>query len=168
MFNFVKRTAAAATLSLVALAASGALAAQGVSDITVDAQIEAPQNSNALDLYPTIAEDLERAILERVNTSTDPADPTITVKIKRVSLDGDTILPDSAEFNELEGYLSYQGGSREVVETIRLSAHTDESAVPAGFVSIPPSQDDFYDAMLTAFADRVIELVPEDNVKSGS
>ncbi|MEM9636113.1 MAG: hypothetical protein AAGA94_00580 [Pseudomonadota bacterium] len=168
MFNFVKKTTFAATVSLAALAASGAVAGPGVSDIDVQAKIAAPQGSNALDLYPTIAEDLERAILERVDTANDPNGPTITVKIKRVSLDGDTILPDTAEFNELEGFLSYQGGSREVVENIILSAHTDESAVPAGVIAIPPSQDDFYDAMLTAFADRVVELVPAEDINSGS
>lgn len=168
MFNFIKKTAAAATVSLAALAASGAIAGQGVSDIDVQAKIEAPQGSNALELYPTIAADLEREILERVATVNDPAGPTITVKIKRVSLDGDTILPDSAEFNELEGFLSYQSGSREVVETIKLSAHTDESAVPEGFVAIPPSQEDFYNAMLTAFADKVVELLPEEDINVDS
>ncbi|WP_299674990.1 hypothetical protein [uncultured Roseobacter sp.] len=169
MFNFVKKTTAAATVSLAALAASGAVATAGVNDIDVQAQIEAPQGSNALDLYPTIEADLERALVERIDAlSNNPADPTLTVKIKRVSLDGDTILPDSAEFNELEGFVSFQGGSREVVETIRLSAHTDESAVPAGYVAVPPSTDDFYDAMLTAFADRVVEMLPEEDIKSGS
>ncbi|MCV3270985.1 hypothetical protein [Roseobacter sinensis] len=167
MFDFVKKTTIAATVSLAALAASGAIA--GVNDIDVQAKIEAPQGSNALDLYPTIAEDLERALIERIDAlSNDPSDPTLTVKIKRVSLDGDTILPDSAEFNELEGFVSFEGGSRQVVETIRLSAHTDESAVPAGYVAIPPSQDDFYDAMLTAFADRVVEMLPEEDINTGS
>ncbi|WP_299827326.1 hypothetical protein [uncultured Roseobacter sp.] len=169
MFNFVKKTTAVATVSLTTLIASGAIAAAGVSDIDVQAQIEAPQGSNALDLYPTIEADLERALIDRITAlSNDPADPTLTVKIKRVSLDGDTILPDSAEFNELEGYISFQGGSREVVDTIRLSAHTDESAVPVGYVSIAPSDADFYDALLTAFADRVIEMLPEEDIKSGS
>lgn len=168
MFNFMKKTTVAATVSLAALATPGAIAGQGVSDIDVQTKIEAPQGSNALDFYPTIADDLEREILERVATVNDPAGPTITVKIKRVSLDGDTILPDSAEFNELEGFLSYQNGSREVVETIKLSAHTDERAVPEGFIAIPPSQEDFYDAMLTAFADKVVELVPEEDIKTDS
>ncbi|MGZ2257783.1 hypothetical protein [Roseobacter sp. A03A-229] len=169
MFDFVKKTTAAAAVSFAALAASGAIATAGVHDIDVQAKIEAPQGSNALDLYPTIAEDLERALIERIDAlSNDPSDPTLTVKIKRVSLDDDTILPDSAEFNELEGFLSFQGGSREVVETIRLSAHTDESAVPAGAVVIPPSTDDFYNAMLTTFADRVVEMLPEEDINTGS
>ncbi|WP_195821924.1 hypothetical protein [Roseobacter sp. MH60115] len=169
MFNFVKKTSAAATVSLTALIASGAIATAGVSDIDVQAQIEAPQGSNALELYPTIEADLERALIDRITAlSNDPADPTLTVKIKRVSLDGDTILPDSAEFNELEGYISYQGGSREVVDTIRLSAHTDESAVPEGYVSIAPSDADFYDALLTAFADSIIEKLPAEDIKPES
>ncbi len=167
MFNLVKTTAAAAAVSLAALVATGAVA--GVHDIDVQAKIEAPQGSNALDLYPTIAEDLERALIERIDAlSNNPSDPTLTVKIKRVSLDGDSVLPDSAEFNELEGFLSFQGGSREVVETIRLSAYTDETGAPAGAVVIPPSTDDFYDAMLTAFADRVVEMLPEEDIKTGS
>ncbi|MFK7881906.1 hypothetical protein [Roseobacter sp.] len=169
MFDFLKKTSLAATVSLAAFVVSGTVVAgTGVSNIDVQAKLEAPQDSNALDLYPTIEGDLTRAILERVNTTNDPAGPTISIKIKRVSLDGDTILPDSAEFNELEGFLSYQGGSREVVETIKLSAYADTQSVPDGYISVPPSNEDFYQAMLTTFADRVIELVPEEDVSSGS
>lgn len=165
MFRFVKNTAAAATVSLGALMASSALAGQGISDIDVQAGIAAPQGSNALDYYPTIAEDLEREILERVAVSDDPTGPKIKVQIRSVSLDGDTILPDTAEFNELEGYVSYNGGSRDLGEVIKLSAHTDNTVAGPGVVTIPPSQEDFYDAMLTAFADRVIELVPAEDIQ---
>lgn len=168
MFNFVKKTTFATTVSLAAFAAGAASAGDGISEIDVQTKITAPQDSNALALYPTLADDLEREILERVNTNSDPSGPVITVKIKRVSLDGDTILPDTAEFNELEGYFNYEKGSRQVIETIRLSAYADQSAVPAGYVSVAPSTDDFYDAMLTAFADRVVELVPEEDLASDS
>ncbi|MBW4708760.1 hypothetical protein KX928_13305 [Roseobacter sp. YSTF-M11] len=161
MFNHVKKIALAATVSLTAIAASGVSAGEVVTDIDVQATIDAPQGSNALQLYPTIADDLSREILERVDTGNDPAGPVLTIKIKRVSLDGDTILPDSAEFNELEGFVSYQRGTKDIAEMIRLSAYSDEASVPAGYIAVPPSQDDFYNAMLTAFADRVVALLPE-------
>ncbi|WP_299736363.1 hypothetical protein [uncultured Roseobacter sp.] len=168
MYDFLKTTALVVSVGAAAFMASGATAGQGISSIDVKAQVGAPQGSNALDLYPTIADDLTREILSRVDTTNDPEGGVISVKIKRLSLDGDTILPDSAEFNELEGFLSYEGGSRDFVEMIRLSARTDEQAVPEGFVSVAPSNADFYDAMLAAFADRIVELVPEEDITSGS
>ncbi|MDW3221370.1 MAG: hypothetical protein R8G34_00545 [Paracoccaceae bacterium] len=165
MFDLVKNTALATSISLSAFMASGALAGTGIGAIDVKTTLEAPQGSNALDLYPTIADDLTREIMQRVDTTTDPTAPIISVTIKKVSLDGDTILPDSAEFNELQGVLSYQGGSRQVVEPINLSAHTDLQSMPEGYVVKTPSDADFYNAMIVTFAERVLELVPAEDVK---
>ncbi|MGC3937083.1 hypothetical protein ACOTTU_04700 [Roseobacter sp. EG26] len=161
MFNSVRKTALVASVSLAALIGAPAYAKEAVSEIDVQAEIEAPQDSNALELYPTIADDLAREILERVKTDTDPAGPLLTVKIKRVSLDGDTILPDSAEFNELEGFVSYQRGSKEITEVIKLSAYSDEASVPEGFIAVAPSDEDFYNVLITSFADKVVDLLPE-------
>lgn len=165
MFDFVKTTTLAASISLSAFLASGVSAGSGVGAIDVRTTLEAPQDSNALDLYPTIADDLTREIMQRVDTTNDPTAPTISVTIKKISLDGDTVLPDSAEFNELQGVLSYQGGSRQVVEPIKLSAHTDTQSMPEGYIVKTPTEAEFYNAMIVTFAERVVELVPAEDVK---
>lgn len=168
--TFVKTTGFLITTAL----ATTAWAAQDVSlyDVEVRAELNDFADSNALTYWPDLEADLQKAIIERVNLSGDDADPRVEVEISKVSVDGDTYLPDSGEFNQLEGVVKvYEGESPVTVQgqvnaevdnpistyPLRLSAQAGDTAAPEGFVVIPPSQDDFYTAMVQAFAETVVE-----------
>ena len=63
-------------------------------------------DTNAQALFPQITNDMKLAIANLVPQSDDASDPIIHVDIRKIALNGDTILPESAEFNELEGVVS--------------------------------------------------------------
>lgn len=171
MFNALKRTALVASVSLTALSGAAFAEQPAVSRIDVDSTLDAAQGSNAMMLYPEITTDLQTAIAEKVETSDDAGDPTIRVEITRVSLDGATMLPDSREFNELEGTVVYSDDNGEISAAtfpVQVAAYTDDRAAPEGYVLMAPSDEDFYIAMLTTFADTVAELLPEEARRSAS
>ena len=117
-------------------------------------------------MYPQITEDIRQAIAERVTTSDDDSNPEIRVDIRRISLQGNAMLPDSAEFNELEGVVSINDQSGEIAGSsfpVAIAAHSDEATLPEGWISVAPSSDDFYNAMVTAFADAVATRVENVN-----
>ena len=163
---------------LVASVAVPAVASQDVSlyDIDVRAELSDFADSNALKYWPDIERDLQEAIAERVDLSGKDEDPRIEVEITKISVDGDTILPDSGEFNQLEGIVKiYEGEEAVAVEgrdsqdedgpisasPLRLSAVPPSGEAPEGYVMIPPSQDDFYNAMVEAFARLVVEDIDQ-------
>ncbi len=142
-----------------------------LSSIDVEASYAAAADSNAEALYPQITEDLRRAIAQRVSTSDDAADPALRVDIRRISLDGDTILPDSAEFNELEGVVSVNDKSGEIDGRsfpVAITARADAATLPEGWIQIAPGADDFYDAMVTAFADNVAASLENVNTSGNA
>ncbi len=168
MFDTMKKLALATSVSVLALA--GAVSAQDavkVSKIDVAASYSAAQDSNAADVFPEIATDIQAAIAERVPTSSDAADPMVRVDIRKVALDGDTMMvPDSAEFNELEGVVdisSENGTLGDLSFPINIAAYTAERAVPEGYVAVAPSDTDFYNAMISGFADTVAERLANMN-----
>ena len=109
MFKTAKAITLATAVSVMALSAP--LMAREmplVSEIDVSASFDAAQDSNAQQLFPEITDDIRLAIADLVPQSDDGADPIIRVDIRKIALDGATVLPDSAEFNELEGVVSIQ------------------------------------------------------------
>lgn len=161
MLNAIKTTALAATVSTIALA-STAVATQTppVAEVQVDVSVDAAQDSNAARVYDTITTDLAQAISERVTLGTGEDAYDIKVDIRKVALDGDTLLPDEEEFNQLEGVVVLNGpkaGKGNETFPVRISAMTGEQVVPAGFIEIKPGTDDFYDAMIISFAENVVE-----------
>ena len=100
IFSTMKKLTLATTVSLMAL--SGAVAAKEmplVSEIDVSASYNAAQDTNAQEMFPEITSDIALAIADLVPQSDDGADPIIKVDIRKVALNGDTVLPDSKEFN---------------------------------------------------------------------
>ncbi len=160
MFNTLRNLtiATAMTTAIFAIPANAA-DLQDVSEITVKASYDAAEGSNAQALYPEIASDIQLAIADMVPLSNNAADPIIRVDIRKVALNGDTMLPDSAEFNQLEGIVAIDrsSGSGGQTFTVKIHATMDETAVPDGFVAIAPSLDDFYKAMVQGFALNVAE-----------
>ena len=165
-------------LVVASVAATTAWAAQDVSlyDVEVRAELSDFSDSNALKYWPNLEADLQRAIVDRVELSGAAEDPRIEVEISKISVDGDTFLPDSGEFNELEGVVKfYEGDSAVSVQgkatsdqnlpdssyPLRLSARSPEGNPPEGWVMVPPSQDDFYNVMVEAFADEIVEDIEQ-------
>lgn len=154
--------------------AAPALASQNVSlyDVNVRAELSDFADSNALKYWPDIERDLQESIAERITLSGDDSDPRIEVEITKISVDGDTFLPDTGEFNQLEGLVKlYEGQDAVSVQgendqdgelpvstsPIRLSAVSPSGEPPEGYVLVPPSQDDFYNVLVEAFARLVVE-----------
>ncbi|MGB3243396.1 MAG: hypothetical protein WBB25_02605 [Sulfitobacter sp.] len=166
MLTMIKNTALAASVSLIALSSASAQEEVRVSKIDVEASMSAAQDGNAMDYYPEIVSDIRTAISERVPTSDDAADPEIRVDIRKVSLDGASVLPESREFNELEGVVnitSQSGDTGALSFPIMLAAYSPDHTLPEGYIAVPPSETDFYVALVNAFADRVAEGLGDVN-----
>ncbi|MEZ5714819.1 MAG: hypothetical protein R3D85_06385 [Paracoccaceae bacterium] len=167
------------THSLTALATILALAAGPVlaetetfSGLDVKVDLSDYQNSNALVYWPDLEHDLMLAIMEHSNIDKEADVPKISVTVNNVAVDGDTVLPDSGEFNQLTGTVqvfrgngamsvgaSSQSSPDDLLRNyfIKVTAVTGDVAVPDGWVLVPPSQDKFYTAMVDAFAMEVVD-----------
>ncbi|GLT09807.1 hypothetical protein ACFQFQ_11085 [Sulfitobacter porphyrae] len=170
MFNNLKKLGLAAGVSLLALTSyANAADLPPISSIDVGTTYAAATDANAAEKFPDITTDLQEAIAKRVPTSSDAADSRIRVELRKVSLNGNTMLNDAGEFNELEGVVSIESddgsstGSRSF--PVSIAALSADTQAPEGTVLIQPSTDDFYNVMIGAFADRVAEEL--GNVNTG-
>lgn len=162
MFSQIRKIAIAASLG-TALTASAAIAAEEplvFSNIDVDVSYSGTEGANTEQFYPAMAEDLKLALLERLRTSDDTAMPAVYVDVRRVALDGDTVLPDSAEFNEIEGVVRIEsptGTTGGLSFPVTVTARTGDAGVTGGAIVVSPDADDFYRSMVAAFADAIVE-----------
>ena len=168
MYTHLKALALAAGVSTLALS-TAVLAAEDVriSKIDVEASVTSLADSNALTFYPSLEEDLRSEIAQRVPLSSDSADPQIRIDIRKIALNGSTMLPESKEFNELEGVVdvtSPTGESAGLSFAVNISAYSGDAVAPEGYINVPPSETDFYVAMVSTFADVVAEGL--DNVNT--
>ncbi|WP_120505029.1 hypothetical protein [Sulfitobacter mediterraneus] len=166
MFTTIKSFTFAASVSLLALTSATAAELPKVSEISVDASYDAAQDSNAAALYPELQTDINKAVAEMVPISDDAADPTIRIDIRKIALDGDTYLPDSAEFNQIEGVVAIEGRDGSVGDVtfpVNIVAATADTAAPEGYFLVPPSTEDFYTAMVYGFAKTVAEELARVN-----
>lgn len=166
-----------ALCTAMALIAAGPLAAmeKTVSGVAVKANLTAYEDNNVLKFWPTMEEDITTAIASQV-TVDDRADaPRISVEINKVAIDGKTSLSGSGEFNQLEGTVTTHAGNNNVDAVskgqtqdaligsyaLRMSAVSGEQVVPEGWVTVAPSQDDFYNALINAYATAIVERIGE-------
>ncbi|MEH6830416.1 MAG: hypothetical protein V7661_06185 [Sulfitobacter sp.] len=153
------------TLSMFAFAgAATADDANVVSKIEVTAAYGAAESSNAREMYPEVATDIQLAIAKLVPTSDNADNPFILVDIRKIALNGNQTLQGENEFNQLEGVVSIenmqQGGKS---FRVNIMAHTDADAVHAGYTGITPSLDNNYNAMVDGFA---MEVAKKFNIAS--
>jgi hypothetical protein len=171
MFNSVKSIAIATTVSFATMSSLAfAQEAPKFSEITVNASLVAAEGSNAMDVFPQITDDLLSAISALVPGSDNAQDPVIKIDIRKITLNGNPLLTGSNEFNEIEGVVDIadQSGNVEARSfPVNISAYTSDRAVPEGYVSVPPSADDFYVVMVNAFAEVVAERANDLNAVSG-
>ncbi|UOA31602.1 hypothetical protein DSM110093_01372 [Sulfitobacter sp. DSM 110093] len=161
MFTNMKNIALAAGVSAIALSGS-AFADEKimVSAIDVESSVSASTEANAMDFYPDLEEDLRAEVAERVPMSSDAADPQIKIDIRKIALNGSTMLPDSKEFNQLEGVVditSPNGDNAGLSFPVMISAYAGDEIAPEGYVNVQPSETEFYVAMVSTFADVVAE-----------
>jgi len=167
----------AALCTGLALATAGPLFAleRTLSGLEIKADLSAYSKNNVLKYWPTLEADIATAIASKL-TVDDAADaPRITVEINKVAIDGDTYLPDSGEFNQLEGTVTTHEGNNNVDAVskgqsqdaligsyaLRMSAVSGAREVPKGWVTVAPSQKDFYKALIDAYATAVVERIEE-------
>ena len=156
-------TATAVALGL-SLAAPARAEDATVKDVSVNIDIDAATGANALTYYPEMADDLKRFIVAELPVSDDPNGYTVQVDVQSVTLNGDTMLPDSREFNQIEGVMSVLApdtNANTESYPIRVYARSADHAVPAGYAVIEPSSDDFYQAMIDGFATEVADKAPD-------
>ena len=161
MFTNVKNIALAAGVSAIALGGS-AFADEKimVSKIDVESSVAASAESNAMSFYPDLEEDLRAEVAQRVPLSSDGADPQIKIDIRKIALNGATMLPESKEFNQLEGVVditSPTGESAGLSFPVMVSAYSGDQIAPEGYVNIQPTETEFYVALVSTFADVVAE-----------
>lgn len=160
-----KKTMTALGFTLIAL--TPALAVEGpfpVREVDTITSFEAMENPNALQFYPNVAEDVENAIRAGADMMDEddirPLD--LDVRITSMRLNDDPVLVNDGEFNILEGFLVIRDGiPEETITTEAIMLRAEEMSVP--YTSVSPDNRDFYNAMVAAFADRVVTLAGEVN-----
>ncbi|WP_320178677.1 hypothetical protein [Roseovarius pacificus] len=162
-----------AGLALTAVAAPLAAEEKTLSDVEVKTDLSAFENSNALEFWPTLSEDIGEAIASQLTIDDQSGEPRIVVAINKVAINGETTLPDTGEFNQLEGTITtFPAKGAANTETgdsssatgsyaLKVSATSGEVDVPENWIVIPPSQDDFYEALTNAYAKEVVERIED-------
>ncbi len=172
MFTSAKSIALATTLSVTALSCA-AYAADPIafSNVNVEASMSAVESNNALKVFPEIVTDLRNAVSERVMASDDDSDPTIRIDVRKISLNGNPMLTGSNEFNEIEGVVDITDDSNTIGSqsfAVNVAAYAADIAVPEGYVTVSPSEEEFYVAMISGFADVVAAQVEEINTAAAN
>lgn len=163
--------------SVFALAAAGPLAAmeKTLSGVKVHSNLSAYEEANVLKYWPTLDEDIATAIASKVNIDDGADAPRISVEINKVAIDGDTVLPDSGEFNQIEGTVTTHEGKNSTASqsegeaedaqigsyALRMTAVSEERETPDGWVTVRASQDDFYNTLVNGYATEIVERIEE-------
>ncbi len=136
-----------------------------VKAVEVEAEASDATNQTALQYYPEVEQHLMATIAERVGPLTDEDGFTVKVRLDEMSLDGNPMGPDRA-FNVLDGWVyiyppdpaqsDVNDNSAEFAPIDEFNIHLEASTMGAG---LQPGTDDYYTAMIAAFADSVGERV---------
>lgn len=170
MKTILKTTALAGVLAMSA--AVPAAMALDVEDINVDMQRVAVQDGGAGNFYSSIGTDLADAIAEVTTAGSGDDAVDVNVSIRKISLDGSPIGPNAPEFNEMDGVVSItkkDGGDAIISYPVRLAAYADDRPMPEGFISIAPSDEDYYISLLSAFAQETaqgLDRVPPQTLEN--
>ncbi len=167
MLNNFRTFALAAGVSTMALA--GAAFADEeirISAIDVESSVSASVESNGMEYYPNLVEDIRTEVAERVAMSSDGSDPRIKIDIRKIALNGTTMLPNSKEFNQLEGVVditSPTGDNAGYSFPVKVTAQSGDGILPEGYVIAQPTETEFYVALVSTFADVVAEGLTKVN-----
>ncbi|MBM07607.1 MAG: hypothetical protein CMH88_14875 [Oceanibulbus sp.] len=171
MLTTLRTMAFVASVSTIALgSAASADDAIRISGINVGASVSTMAESNGIQFYPDLTEDVRAEVAKRVPLSSDGADPEINIDIRKIALNGATMLGDDRIFNQLEGVVditSPTGETSGLSFSVNVAAASADQIIPEGYVVVPPSEADFYVAMVSAFADVVAEGLTKVNASGG-
>ena len=87
---------------------------------------------------------------------------SVTVRLKEIGLSGTKAGTGIEEFNRLSGWVTLYDEAGEMVDNVELTlnAKTGDTELPPNTVGVVwPSTEDFYQAMIGAFADETAEWV---------
>ena len=65
-------------------------------------------------------------------------------------------------FNEISGVVAISDDNNSIGAqsfAVNVAAYPAEQVIPEGYVSVAPSEEDFYNAMILGFADVVVQQV---------
>ena len=160
-----KRTALLSLLASASLAATPLMAEPlDISSVEVEANLEAV-DSNALDRWPDIAEDLTLLISAGLDEQMEAnGDYDVRVDVTEISNMGTTYLSDEGEFNTLEGWVYIDGPDSDFPLKkfeIALSAEELDGVTAINATMVPPDRAAFYDALVMGFAHKVVADVSE-------
>ncbi len=138
-----------------------------ISAVEVDAELSDVNNKKALEYYPNVREDLQAAISEELFPLTGEDGYTIKVRVAEISLDGVPLNEDKG-FNRLGGWVyvyppeaseqTASEGGTEPAPQEEFNIELEASALGDGLV---PGTEEFYRAMIAAFAQSTGERVKE-------
>ena len=123
----MKHHVLSAAAAVLMFTAPVAVQAQDVtlSRIEVQTDLSAYEDSNASEFWPSLEADLGRAIASVVTVDETAPAPAIRVEINKIAISGSPILPDTGEFNEMEGTVAVFRGLEEDV-----TSGSQEDATP--------------------------------------
>jgi len=152
-------------LGFVMIAATPALAVDGpfpVGEVDANTYFESMANPNAMKFYPDVAVDIGNAVRARADMAGEDAvrPLDLDVEITALRLNDNPVLTDDGEFNILEGIVTVRDSyANESVRTESIILRAEEMETP--YATVSPDNQDFYKAMVYAFADRVIDIADE-------
>lgn len=143
-------TAIAATLL-----GTSAFAGTFVREINVEADLNALENVKAAQIWTNIEDDLEEALATRLVDQIDEDGARIQVEMDTVALANSIEQRVGAEQSELTGrvHIKVPGFANNKKYNLRVTA--EEAAIPAGTATLPIGSEEFYTAMVDAFADNI-------------
>lgn len=168
------RLITAICVALALTAAPLSATAKTFNKVEVEADLSAYDDSNALEFWPTLEADLAKAIAVYAEIESGDDAPFLRVEIGKVAINGKTLLPDDGEFNQIEGTVTVHRGyekdnsgadkntdPNEVLQSfpLKVTAVAGETIVPEGWVVLPPAKEDFYRALVDAYAAEAVRRV---------
>ncbi|MWB77311.1 hypothetical protein GLS40_04675 [Pseudooceanicola sp. 216_PA32_1] len=128
-----------------------------VEDVTVRYFEDSAYTIDASKKYPGIVSDLTAAVRDALpNLVEGEPGYDVNIKVYGLSLTGGPISEEGKDFNSLEAMVEVNNPQLGTVThsfPVVLKAHSGD-AMP-GVLTVSPNSDDYYDAMLLAFADGV-------------
>ncbi|GFE66443.1 hypothetical protein [Litoreibacter roseus] len=159
--SFISTGLVAGTL----LAGTSAIALTDIESVDVSVDLEAIQNEKAALYWTSIADDLETAIIQRITDRIADKGTTVEIDIDEVSLantfesvldlEQSTLVgmvevddyPNAGKNQEYQLTVSYLQAQQFFPENVDISKITADSP-------------EYYEGMIAAFADRVVEKLP--------
>lgn len=168
------RLTTAICVALALTAAPLSAAAKTFNKVEVKTDLSAYDDSNALEFWPTLDADLAKAIAVHADIESGDNAPVVRVEIGKVAINGETLLPANGEFNQLEGTVTVYRGYEEdtsgadknvspgeVLQSfpLKVTAVAGDALVPEGWIALPPAREDFYRALVDAYAAETVRRV---------